>query len=82
MIIDDYCWWHTLPCKAVNELEAGWRSWDHFDPTAFLLLKSEKGMVGSVRFGFVFQELVDFRFSVRFGSWKNNTQIGSVRFGF
>ena len=40
--------------------------------------------VGSVRFGFVFQELVNFRFPVRFGSVPGNIikKNGSVRFGF
>ena len=47
-----------------------------------IIKQIKKYMVGSVRFGFVFQELVDFRFSVRFGSVRGKIIRKSVRFGF
>ena len=45
-------------------------------------LRLGHGEVGSVRFGFVFQELVDFRFLVRFGSVRGKIIRKSVRFRF
>ena len=55
--------------------------WFH-DTCHLMLFTQYQGWIGSVRFGFGFWELVNFRFAVRFGSCGYIQKNGSVRFGF